>query len=247
MSVLFVRVKWEENVNSYVELTFIHNYLINCISLTCSCILSKRNYSISKFHQIIFILTFFASFIFTSNSEILCWILEIICLIIYFKDKTHTYLLFVGFRFLFILYYMTLFFGSVAHHQFFIFDEKNVLISDLILLFFYLILLCKAKYTLQEKDFIFPFILQHKKYIGYMDSGNLAYYHQFPIIFVTEKIFNQLNGEKILIEIQHVNNSEFVEGYYEEIIIDSKKSKVICCLIHQEFKYDALLNMKGIL
>lgn len=234
-------------MESYVELTFMHNYLILCISLTLSCICTKRRFKTITFLQIPLLLTFFASFIFFEYSEYLMIAIEIFCFIQYFKYKIHTYVLFISFRLIFHFLYIILFFGSIKHHQFFIFDEISVMLSDLFLLFMYGVLLCKAKYKIQENDFVIPFILNQKKYIGYIDSGNLATYHQIPIIFVKDKIYQLLHGENILIEIENVNQSKWINGKQENIMIDHKSSRVICCLLENDFKYDALLNMKGIL
>ena len=232
-------------MESYLELTFIHNLLIHSFSLTLSNIYSKKR--IPKKHFIIILLctTLLPSFLFIPYSSTIIWINEII-LFLLFKYLISTYFYYIGFRVIFIIFFYLLFNGTVYHNQFFLFDH-TVLYFDCILFILYLSVLCKFKYLILEKEFVYPFVLNNKRYIGFMDSGNQATYHQVPIIFIKENIYNKLNESVENIEIETVNGINTIEVIKQRIDINSNKMNVYCAKLTNDFEYDALLNMKGIL
>ena len=80
-----------------------------------------------------------------------------------------------------------------------------------------------------------------------MDTGNQATYKQIPIIFIKENIFKQLNNPIEFVEIETVNGINIIETIKQEIIINSQKKSVYCAKISNEYEFDALLNLKGLL
>ena len=233
-------------MDSYVELTFIHNLLVHSISLTCACIYSRKIISHYKFICIILLTTLLPSFLFIENSTTFIWINEILLFLFQFKFLSSTYLCYVGCRFIFHIIFYLLFDGTIYHLQFFIFDEK-VLIFDIFVFIFYLSILLKIKYSMSEKEFIYPFILNHQNYLGYMDSGNFATYEHIPIIFIKEFIYHSLIHPAQEIFIETIQNTSCIEIKKIEIIINHKKQVVYCSPYDNDNTYDALLNMKGIL
>lgn len=234
-------------MESYVELSFMHNYLINCFALTLSLILSKRRMSWKRKHGVLLILTASASFLFVEHSLFYVTLIELCIAFIYFSHRMKTYLLYISVRLLFHGAYLFFFFGTFCHYQFFIFDELPVIISDCFLLIIYFSIILKYKITLSQDDFIIDFILENKHYKGYLDSGNLCTYYLLPVIFIKEDIYEQLDGERVTLFIQQVASVCEVGGIEKMITIDSKTSKVICCPLQHDYPYDALLNMKGLL
>ncbi|WP_294562791.1 hypothetical protein [uncultured Traorella sp.] len=234
-------------MESYVEITFMHNLLISAFSLTSSLVLSRKPMNRSHFWKILLMVTILPSFLFCENSMTWIWLNEIIMFLFLFKERNHTYLLFVTFRLLFHLIYYMLFEGVIYHLQFFVSDIFMVFLADMVVGFFYLILLSKGRYHLSERDFLYCFEMNHKKYRGYVDSGNLATYRSLPIIFVKRSIYETIKAPATLILIEQVVGIEEVEGIKSEIIMNRKKIQVICCPLEGDYPYDALLNMKGIL
>lgn len=234
-------------MESYVEVSFMHNSLICACSLTCAIMLSKKPMSRQHFLKIILMTTLLPSFLFIEGSDMWIGVNEIMMFMLFFQHRSHTYLLFASFRFFFHLIYYLLFQGTICHLQFFIFDEYGVLCADLIVLIGYLALLLKGRYEWSQKDFLYPFELDHHQYLGYLDSGNLATYDSLPIIFVKESIYTALPNKPLYFWIEHVNGQEEVCGVRSEVILNHKKIKVICCPLSNDYPYDALLNMKGIL
>lgn len=232
-------------MNSYVEIAFIHNLLIHSISLTLANIFSRKVMSITTFICIVFTITFLPSFLFLKTDSWI-WIHEICVFIFLFKDRTHTYLIFVGNRILFHIFYYLFIQGSIQHLQFFPFEYPLLFVFDFILLFLYLSLLVKAKYILSEKDFICSFYLNHKKYKGYIDSGNLATHKGLPIIFIQENIYHQIKSKPILLDIQTIQDENYIQAKHTFIKINNKKVEVYCAQA-KNCTYDAILNMKGIL
>ena len=232
-------------MNSYVEIAFIHNLLIHSIALTLANIFSRKVMSMTTFIFIVFTITFLPSFLFL-NIDSWIWIHEICIFIFLFKDRTHTYLIFVGNRILFHILYYLLIEGSIQHLQFFPFEYPLLFIFDFILLFLYLSLLVKAKYRLSEKDFLCSFYLNHKKYKGYIDSGNLATYEGLPIIFIQENIYHQIESKPILLDIQTIQDENTIQAKHTFIKINNKTIEVYCAQV-KNCTYDAILNMKGIL
>lgn len=232
-------------MNSYVEIVFLHNLLIHSISLTFANIFSRKIMSNLHFLQIIFFVTLLPSILFLENDSWI-WIHEIILFLFLFHNREHTYLIFVGNRILFQLFFYLLFEGTIQHNQFFPFEYTRLFICDFILLFLYISLLLKAKYALSEKDFICTFIFNHKKYKGYIDSGNFATHKGLPIIFMKETLYNQISTSPILLEIQTIQNENIIEVKNTIIKINHKSIEVLCASM-KDCTYDAILNMKGIL
>lgn len=234
-------------MESFVEVVFLHNYLFHALALSLSCIFSKRAFSRQQFHLVVFILTSFATFLFIDFSEQMMWFVEMMLFVLFFKNKRSTYCLFMSFRFLLNLICFLLLQGSILNHQFFSFEIFPLFLMDVVVLFFYFVLYKKWKYVYQEKDFVREFILEKKKYVGYLDSGNLASIDAIPLIFIREEIYENLSGKKRNIEIVTIHEESWIEGIEKEIKLDGKKCFVLCCPMHHEYPYDALLNMKGIL
>lgn len=232
-------------MNSYVEIAFIHNLLIHSIALTLANIFSRKVMPKQTFIFTVLLTTLLPSFLFLENDSWI-WIHEIFIFVFLFKDRTHTYLIFVGNRILFHITYYLLIEGSIQHLQFFPFEYGLLFIFDFILFVFYLSLLVKAKYTLSEKDFMCLFYLNNKKYKGYIDSGNLATYKGLPIIFIQEKIYQQINSRSILLNIQTIQDENYIQAKQTIIKINNKTIKVYCAQV-KNCTYDAILNMKGIL
>lgn len=231
-------------MESYVEITFLHNILVLAVCLTLASLMTYQGMNKKRFFKILLMLTFFQSFVFLPVQSWV-WINEIIVFLFFFKYRTHQYLLFIGFRFLFHLLYILCFDGTIYHCQFFVFDVQGVMSADLILAGFYFIVLFRGKTILAEKQFIREFEINHKKYRGYLDSGNLVTYETRPVIFLKREIYEQLNGNKVILPICHVSGESRVEGKKENMKIENKAVAVICCQIEDEYPYDALLNMKG--
>ena len=232
-------------MESYIELTFLHNIFIHSFSLSLSNIYSKRYMSKKLFVLIILVTTLLPSILYIPYSSTIIWINEILIFLL-FKNRISTYIYYVGFRLLFIILFYFIFNGTIYHNQYFLFDI-SALYFDLILLILYISILCKIKYKIIENDFIYPFKLNNKKYIGYMDTGNQATYEHIPVIFLKESIFNQLDNNKILIDIETINGTNKVETIKQDITINSHKITVYCSKISNDFEYDALLNLKGLL
>ncbi|MGN1344756.1 MAG: hypothetical protein ACI4U3_09255 [Traorella sp.] len=233
-------------MESYIEITFLHNLLIHALSLTLSIIYSRKCMSKHRFFLIIGLLTSIQSFFFFDKMIYIIWLNEMIIFLFLFNYYISTYLLFIGWRFVFHGFYYLFFSGTIYHHQFFIFDEK-VLLFDLIVLILYISLLLKAKYHLSEYDFIYQFVLNHKKYQGYVDSGNLATYQNIPIIFIKDHIYQDLTNKKETLLIETIQNQNIIECKKAEIKIHHQKKIVYCSPISNDYDYDALLNMKGLL
>lgn len=233
-------------MESYVEVTFIHNLLIHSFSLTLSNVFSRKVMSKQHFLTILFMTTTLPCFLFV-ESKTWIWINEIFLFLFLFKNRNHTYLIFVGFRFLFHLFYYFFFEGTIYQLQFFVFNSKQVLFFDSLLLILYISVCCKLKYVFSEKDFVVKFKLKDKKYNGYLDSGNLATYQNIPIIFINEKIYESINDKMIYFNIQTISQCNKIEGKYTQIEMNHKKINVICAPMNHEYQYDAILNMKGIL
>lgn len=232
-------------MESYIELTLLHNLFIHCFSLSLSNIYSKKYMSKKLYWIIIISTTLLPSILFIPYSSTIIWVNEILIFVL-FKYRITTYIYYVGFRLLFIIFFYSLFNGTIYHNQFFLFN-LNALYFDFILLIPYISLLTKVKFNIIENDFIYPFKLNNKKYIGYMDSGNQATFDHIPIIFIKENIFNQLNCKKIWIDIETIHGINQIETMKQEIVINSHKITVYCSKISNDFEYDALLNMKGLL
>ena len=232
-------------MESYLELTFIHNLFIHSFSLTLSNIYSKKRISKKRFIVIILCTTLLQSFLFIPFSSTIIWINEIVIFFL-FKYLLSTYFYYVGFRLIFVILYYLLFDGTIYHNQYFIFDNST-LYFDCLLFVLYLSVLYKLKYIILEKEFIYPFVLNHNKYVGFMDSGNQATYNYIPIIFIKENIYNKLNSSIEMIDIETVSGMNTIEVIKSVIEINSNKIEVYCSKLDNDFKYDALLNMKGIL
>ena len=117
-------------MESYVEITFMHNLLISAFSLTSSLVLSRKPMNRSHFWKILLMVTILPSFLFCENSMTWIWLNEIIMFLFLFKERNHTYLLFVTFRLLFHLIYYMLFEGVIYHLQFFVSDIFMVFLAD---------------------------------------------------------------------------------------------------------------------
>ena len=234
-------------MESYVEFTFMHNLLISAFSLTCSLVLSRKPMHRIHFWKIILMVTVLPSFLFCEKSMTWIWLNEILMFLMLFQKRNHTYLLFITFRFLFHFIYYMLFEGVIYHLQFFVSDEPMIFVADIVLLFLYLILLLKGRYILSEKDFLYHFEMNHKRYTGYVDSGNLATYESFPIIFVKRSIYETIQAPSSFIQIEQITGVEKIQGIKGEIIMNHKRIKVVCCPLEEDYPYDALLNLKGIL
>ena len=232
-------------MESYVEIVFIHNLLIHSIALTIANIFSKKGMSSIHFMKIILLITFLPSFLFLENNSWI-WINEILVFIFLFNNRTHSYLIFIGTRIIFHFFFYFFFEGTIKHLIFFPFTYSSLFLFDTILLFFYISLLLKAKYILSERDFLCTFHLNHKKYKGYIDSGNFASYKGIPIIFIKEKLYEQIQSSPIIIDVLTVQNENQVQAKKTEIQINNKTIEVYCAEV-KDCTYDAILNMKGIL
>ena len=232
-------------MESYVEIVFVHNLLIHSIALTLANIFSRKVMSKHSFIIRVLFITFLPSFLFLKQDSWI-WIHEIFLFLVLFHNRTHTYILFVGNRLLFHFIYYLFFEGTIQHLQFFPFEYQSLFITDFIVLFLYMSLLIKAKYTLSENDFMCPFYFNHKKYKGYIDSGNFATYHGIPIIFMKEEIYEQIQSEPIIIDIQTIQSDHETEAKQTCIQINHKEIDVFCAKAI-ECPYDAILNMKGII
>ena len=234
-------------MESYVEFTLMHNILISAFSLTCALIFSRKPMNKAQFWAILLMVTILPSFLFCEHSTSWIWVNEIVMFLFLFKNRNHTYLLFVAFRFLFHLTYYLFFEGTIFHLQFFVSEEGSIFVADLMIFLIYLIILSKGKYHLSQKDFLYEFEMDHQSYLGYVDSGNLATYESIPIIFVKRSIFESICAPSLSLVIEHISGKEEIQGIKSEMILNHKKIEVICCPLDNDYPYDALLNMKGIL
>lgn len=234
-------------MESYVEITLLHNLLILAFSLKLALIMTHKCFSNRKTVLICLSISTLSSFLFIEHSSWVIWVMEFLIFILAFYYYLSTYLVFIASRFLFHVLYMNLFFGTIYNHQYFVFEIKSVFLADMILLLIYKMMTHKAKYALCEHDFVVFFRLFHHTYKGYLDSGNLACYQTIPIIFVKDNLYEKFKTEPIYLDIDSVAQCEMLKGFPGEIIINRKKIKVICCRLSAQFPYDALLNMKGLL
>lgn len=233
-------------MESYVEVSFIHNLLIHALSLTLSNVLSRKVMSNQRFIGIVLMVSLLPSFLFI-EFELWIWIHEMILFLLFFNKRNHTYFIFIGLRFSIHLFYYFMFEGTIYHLQFFVFEIGPVFLFDLFVLVMYLSILMKAKYHISENDFIYSFTLNDKTYKGYVDTGNLATFNNIPIIFIKQSIYEQLCCEFVFVPIQTIREIDDVEGKITHIIMNHKTIKVIICPMNVPYPYDALLNMKGIL
>ncbi len=233
-------------MESYVEIVFIHNLLIHAVSLTLSNIFSRKTMSKNHFLYILLLSTFLPSFLFLENDSWI-WILEIFIFIFCFYNRTHSYLIFVGNRLLFLLIYYFFFEGTIKHHLFFPFSYSALFVFDFIVFFLYISLLMKGKFYLSENDFTCIFYLNNKKYKGFIDSGNFATYQSLPIIFIQDNIFNEIQSKCISVEIETMNHDSEIQAKETMITINKKIIRVLCTPLMRKCNYDAILNMKGIL
>lgn len=233
-------------MESYLEITLLHNILVNvfCLLLAHSC----SFYEVTS-KQIIAVLglVIFSTFCFHPYAYALIIISELIILLILYRHREFLVFLSIGFRFILNLYFFYTVEGSIYNAQFFIAGEHYLWIEWSVLFFLILSLWIKGRIEGIEYFFMRTCYIEQIKCRGYLDSGNFLFVEDFPVIFLNQSLFDLLpNEENVSCCFQTVSEQKQQWGKKCRFSFDCKKWQTVICLPMEKSNYDCLIHMKGL-
>lgn len=233
-------------MESYVEITFFHNCLVNlfCLYLAHAC-------SFCEVHR----KQFFASIalvgistcFFHPYSFVVVLSSELFLLLTVYRHREFIVFLMMGFRLILNLWFYFTIEGSIYNGQFFIEGEHYLWMTWFVLLLLILSLHFKGKFELLELFFVRTCFIEQIKCRGYLDSGNFLFVEDKPVIFLSQGLFDHLTMEaSVPCHYQTVSDENMQWGKVCHFSFDRKKWVEVICLPMEKQGYDCLINMKGI-
>lgn len=222
-------------MESYIEISWLHNILFLVLSQMMAGYLSLRPLSLKKQWGYALLITSYGTLFWTSNAWIGCLLLELICILLWYRHTLKTYFFMLSFRMLWNISAMLWVKGTMAHGLFFPAIETSLLKLWILGIFLLLLLQKKWHTYVMQTNFVYSCKLIKKDRVwkgrGYMDSGNMLMYDGMPVVFMDWKYQSYFSRENIqYIEMQTMNETGEMEGIEVELLLENQtKQNVFVC------------------
>ena len=248
----------EEEMEVYIEFTYLSNFLIILVSLEMMGILLSKEMTYLQVLKQSLILSLGTLLLYVDKYS---WIILIIWMIIfYYLYRRQIFLYYPIFIF---IYFSTLFFTSSLIPDAFIYNgilitplnssSMMLFVISLLVILIQVMFIIYLKRKVRIDSYLYPIELEYndKKYLieGFLDSGNEVYYEGFPLILIKNGIIENYD----IVDSMELNDlrSEYIEIVkINQITVNKQLLKDIYIGIIKGIQYDCLLNkalMGGVL
>lgn len=247
-----------EEMEVYIEFTYISNFLIILVALEMMGILLNIEISYLQVLKQSLVLSLVILLLYVDKYS---WLILIIWMVIFycFYHK-QTFLYYPIFIF---IYFSILFFTSSLIFEAFIYNgilitplkSSNMMlfVISLLVVLMQVMFIVYLKRKVRVNSYLYPVELNYngKKYLfeGFLDSGNEVYYDGFPLILIKTGIIEQYD----IVDVMELNDlrSDLIEVIkVEQLVVNDQVLKDIYVGIIKGIHYDCLLNkvlMGGVL
>lgn len=233
-------------MESYIEVTFFHNALVNIFCLFLAHAWSFHHLSKQQIYSCLG-LVMLSSCFFQPYAWMVILIGEILQLCFLYRHEESVYVGMIGLRFILNLYFFNTVEGTIYNGQFFVGSHQFLGIEWSVLIILCISIIIKGKNEVLEHFFIRTCYVEQIKCKGYLDSGNLLFIENKPVIFLNQQLFEQLIvPKKTLCDFQTVSEKQFQWGKECLFSFNRKTWQSVICLPMPQMEYDCLINMKGL-
>lgn len=247
-----------EEMEVYIEFTYISNFLIILVALEMMGILLSKEMSYLQVFKHSFLLSLVILLLYIDKYS---WIILIIWMIIFYclyhKQMFLYYPIFI------FIYFSILFFTSSLIPEAFIYNgilitplkssSMMLFVISLLVVLMQVMFIIYLKRKVRINSYLYSIELDYngKKYLfeGFLDSGNEVYYDGFPLILIKTGIIEQYD----IIDVMELNDlrSDLIEVIkVDRLIVNNQVLKDVYAGIITGIHYDCLLNkalMGGVL
>lgn len=248
----------EEEMEVYIEFTYLSNFLIILVSLEMMGILLSKEMTYMQVLKHSFILSLGTLLLYVDKYG---WIILIVWMIMfYYLYYNQIFLYYPIFIF---IYFSTLFFTSSLIPEAFIYNgilitplntsSMMLFVIGLLVVLIQVMFIIYLKRKVRIDTYLYPLELEYngKKYLieGFLDSGNEVYYEGFPLILIKSGIIEDYD----VIDIMELNDlrSEYIEIVkVNQIIVNKQLLQDVYIGVIKGIQYECLLNkalMGGVL
>ncbi len=248
----------EEEMEVYIEFTYLSNFIIILVSLEMMGILLSKEMTYLQVLKHSFILSLGTLLLYVDKYSwiiLITWMIMFYCL--YHKQIFLYYPIFI------FIYFSTLFFTSSLIPDAFIYNgilitplnstSMMLFVISLLVILIQVMFIIYLKRKVRINSYLYPIKLEcnDKEYLieGFLDSGNEVYYEGFPLILIKTGIIEDYD----IIDIMELNDlrSEYIEIVkVNRITVNKQLLHDIYVGIIRGIQYDCLLNkalMGGVL
>lgn len=237
-------------METYIEVTFIHNILVCLFAYYASCYMSLSKEYKRFFYVYILIEQAFVCICFQAYLYPLFYLLEIMFTIFVFYLQYKKLFMYICIKYMIFFTCFKLFGGSFHLLHYFVPASRNVMGVWLILVFGILLLKQKWGAFLSVSEYIFPLRIYADKpfsVYGFIDSGNQMEYNGKPVLFLDMSYAHYFSSQNaIAIDVSTIHSVKKMQIYLSEIRVHryKKQSCYICCdnRVRLEWNCHCLLN-----
>lgn len=248
----------EEEMEVYIEFTYLSNFLIILVALEMMAILLSKEMTYLQVIKHSFVISLGTLLLYVDKYS---WIILLVWIIIfYFLYHKQIFLYYPTFIF---IYFSILFFMSSLIPDAFIYNgllitplkttSMMLFVISLLFVLIQVMFIIYLKRKVRIDNYLYPITLDYngKEYIfeGFLDSGNEVYYDGFPLILLKTGVINQYD----VFDIMELNDlrSDYIEVIkVDRLVVNNQILTDIYVGIIKGIHYDCLLNktlMGGIL
>lgn len=240
-------------MESYIEVSFIHNVMIIVLSQMMAGYLSLRPIPLKK--QLLYAcsISFYGVVSWFINAWIGMILVDLFFLFLFYRYTLKTYLFALSFRILWYLTCIVCLEGSFHNGMYFPSIYSSILMFWVVLILLFLLLYQKWNVYMIQSSFVYSCTIKKgnndKKMKGYLDTGNLLIYESYPVIFMDKKYQSLFLDTTIKsIEMETMQSQSKIEVCEASIQLEyQKEQKVFICFKDQfylPFHCELLLNIE---
>ena len=220
-------------MDSYLEVTLLNAVIVILFSLCTASYLSIQPLSWRKMLIYTLFITLFGVVLWNDWSLWFMIAMEIILFFSLFRWHMKCYVFAYTIRMLLFFAEYAFLKGSFHNLLYFVPMRCAIILFWVVLLLGLVFLFANGKLFLCAMQYSYPFTLYTAdtklKLIGYLDSGNLATYHQIPIIFLDQRYCSYFTASQVDLVILHSVSGVEITRVYEARI---KLENGICAKVY---------------
>lgn len=242
-------------MDSYIEISFLHNLLLIYVSCMVGKYVSVQPISTKKIWIYTVSMAGSGCFLWFPNAWILICFLEATFFFFYFRYIYRAYLVGLCFRFLCSFTCFVIYQGGFHNLLWFVPVDAFIYPTWMFYILLYSLLANKWKDILSRRSYIYKVYLHVEGHcfsvLGYLDSGNLLTYQGIPVIFMDKKFQAYFKNQRIELVVRNtISGTDVIRCYECEISIQGgQRHKVLLSCentITLPMKCEVLLHTKVI-
>lgn len=239
-------------MESYIEITFVHNMLICIFAYYASSYFSLSKISNRFFYTFLLVEQLCIVLLYVETYYFLFYLLELVFTLFIFYHQYKKLLMYLCIKYLSFFTCMKFLGGSFHLLHYFVPSNVNVIGIWCLLLFAILVLKQKWSVYLRVSDFIYSMIIYADKEIkirGFLDTGNQVILNDIPVLFLDSKYHDAfMNMKEEIFQVITLNKEEKLVCYLCDVKINryKRRSYYICCdkRVDLEWGCKCLLNIE---